>query len=75
MFFCPAALENCGEEMDVDVICYHKSIQSQPSGFLKSTCSYSNSSPPPFLKEANANNHGEKHGKANPAPLPRRQFP
>jgi hypothetical protein len=69
MFFRPAALENCGEEMDVDV------IYSQPSGFLKSTCSYSNSSPPPFLKEANANNHGEKHGKANPAPLPRRQFP
>jgi hypothetical protein len=74
MFFRPAALENCGEEMDVDDIC-HKSIQSQPSGFLESTCSYSNSSPPPILKEANANNHGEKHGKANPVSLPRRQFP
>jgi hypothetical protein len=74
MFFRPAALENCGEEMDVDYICYYKSIQSQTSGFLDSTCSYSNSFPPSFLKEANSSNHREKHGKVNPVPCQEDNF-
>ena len=68
MFFRPAALENFGEKMDVDDIYYYKSIRSQTSGFLDSTCSYSNSFPSPLLKEANASNHKEKHGKVNPVP-------
>ena len=74
MFLRPAALENCGEEMDVDDICYYKSILSKTNGFLDSTCSYSSSFPSPLLKEANASNHKEKHGKVNPVPCQEDNF-
>jgi hypothetical protein len=73
-FFPPAALENCGEEMDVDDICYYKSILSKTNGFLESTCSYSNSFPSPLLKEANVSNHKEKYGKVNPVPCQEDNF-
>ena len=68
MFFRPAALENFGEKMDVDDIYYYKSIRSQTSGFLDSTCSYSNSFPSPLLKEANASNHKESTGRSIQSP-------
>jgi hypothetical protein len=63
-----------GKSMDVDDICYYKSILSKTNGFLKSTCPYSNSFPSPFLKEANASNHKEKHGKVNPVPCQEDNF-